>query len=441
MILFFKSLYGRDAFRRYFFNTSWLIFEKILRIFTGLFVGIWVARYLGPEQFGLLSYAQSFVFLFSATATLGLDAIVTRELIKDQSKRDILLGTAFFLKLFAAVITILLLFLIVRFTINDYYSKSLVMVIASAMVFHSFYVIDFYFRSKVLAKFVVFSQLISLCVSSLIKIAFILCQASLMAFAVIVIFDSFVLSMSYIFFYKNYRLEIKLWKFDKETAYSLLRDSWPLIFSGIAISFYMRIDQVMIKEMLSSEAVGQYAVAVKLSEVWLFITVAVTNSLYPAIVNAKKKSEYKYKLSILNLYRLLVLLSISISLLIFFSSKQIVLITFGNQYSQSITLLQLYVWSIIFVFLNNASWNWYITENLQRLATIKLFIGAFLNIILNYLFIKRYGLIGAVYATLVSYSFSTYFGNLLFKKTFENFVLQTKALYSFYKIKGFINDI
>jgi O-antigen/teichoic acid export membrane protein len=83
---------------RYFANTSWLFGEKILRMIVGLFVGIWVARYLGPEQFGLLSYAQSFVGLFTAIATLGLDGIVVRELVKDPSRRDELIGTAFWLK-------------------------------------------------------------------------------------------------------------------------------------------------------------------------------------------------------------------------------------------------------------------------------------------------------------------------------------------------------
>ena len=68
---------------KYFKNTSWLFAEKILRMVVGLLVGVWVARYLGPEQFGLLSYALSFVGLFSIVATFGLDEIVVRELVKN----------------------------------------------------------------------------------------------------------------------------------------------------------------------------------------------------------------------------------------------------------------------------------------------------------------------------------------------------------------------
>lgn len=98
-------------------NTSWLMGEKILRMFMGLFVGIWVARYLGPEQFGLLSYAQSFVFLFTAIATLGLDSIVVRELVRNGSQRDILLGTSFALKLAGSLFVLPFLWIAVQFTI------------------------------------------------------------------------------------------------------------------------------------------------------------------------------------------------------------------------------------------------------------------------------------------------------------------------------------
>ena len=109
LFLYFRNLWHHSGFRRYFANTAWLFAEKILRMVVGLFVGVWVARYLGPAKFGLLSYAQSFVALFGAIATLGLDGIVVRELVKDESKRDVLLGTSFVLKLIGAFLVFLVL--------------------------------------------------------------------------------------------------------------------------------------------------------------------------------------------------------------------------------------------------------------------------------------------------------------------------------------------
>ena len=133
----------------------------------GLFVGIWIARYLEPEQFGLFSYAQSFVGLFTAFATLGLDGIVVRELVKGESRRDILLGTVFWLKLIGAFLVLIFLAIAVNFTSNDHYTNKFIFIIASATIFQSFNVVDFYFQSKVLSKYVVFANIISLLFTSI----------------------------------------------------------------------------------------------------------------------------------------------------------------------------------------------------------------------------------------------------------------------------------
>ena len=133
-----KSLRYHDGFMKYFKNTSWLFGEKILRMITALFIGVWVTRYLGPEKFGLLSYAQSFVALFSPFAALGLDGIVSRELIKRESNSDIILGTSFWLKLFGAIISILIIYSSLKITSNYNETKSLVFIIASANLFQSF---------------------------------------------------------------------------------------------------------------------------------------------------------------------------------------------------------------------------------------------------------------------------------------------------------------
>jgi len=193
----------------------------------------------------------------------------------------------------------------------------------------------------------------------------------------------------------------------------------------------------MIKEMLGAEEVGWYAVAVIFSDVWLFITVAITNSLFPAIIKAKEFSQELFEDRMIKLYRFLILISLIISIIIFLLSENLVLLLFGEQYFQTIEILQLYIWSIIFVFLNNLAWKWYIVEKLQKIAFMRLTLGAIVNIILNLFLIPMFGLKGAVYATLLSYSVATYFGNLISPKTMPNFKMQTYAIFTFYKVKSF----
>ena len=189
--------------------------------------------------------------------------------------------------------------------------------------------------------------------------------------------------------------------------------------------------------MLGAEQVGLYAAAVRLSDVWLFITVIITNSLFPAIVSAKAVSQKLFEDRIVKLYQLLVSISLVISILMFVFSEKIVLLTFGNDYTKAIDILQLYIWSIIFVFLNNGSWKWYLVENLQKIATIRLSIGALVNVALNLFLVPICGLTGAVYATLISYITATYFGNLIMPKTRVNFKMQTYALLTFYQARHF----
>ena len=191
----------------------------------GLFVGVWVARYLGPERYGLLSYAQSFVGLFGAIATLGLDGIVVRELVKDESKRNLLLGTAFLLKLFGAIMVLIVLAIAIKFTSNNQFANILIFIIGSATIFQSFNVIDLYFQSKVISRYVVFTNMVSLAMSSIIKIGLILYQASLIAFAVMVLFDSIILALGYLYFYLKNDLSFRDWRFDKRVAVALLKDS------------------------------------------------------------------------------------------------------------------------------------------------------------------------------------------------------------------------
>ena len=243
-------------------------------------------------------------------------------------------------------------------------------------------------------------------------------------------FDSFILACGFIYFYikKNLKFKIKNLKLKIKTATSLLKDSWPLIISGIAISIYMKIDQVMIREMMNVEAVGQYVAAVRLSEAWYYIPMVIVASLFPAIVNAKKQSEELYYSRIQKLYDFMVWTAIAIALPITFLSDRIVELLYGTQYNQAGSVLEIHIWTGVFVFAGVASSKWLLSENLQIFSTINTFIGVIINIGLNYFLIPRIGIEGAAWATLGSYFIAAYLSLLLWKKTRINFINLSKTL-------------
>jgi len=431
-----KSLKDHEGFMKYFKNTSWLFGEKILRMIVGLFVGIWVARYLGPEQFGLFSYAQSFVALFSAVATLGLDSIVVRELVKNESRADELIGTAFWLKLMGAIVVLLLLAIAVNFTSNDTFTNSLIFIIASATIFQSFNVVDMFFQAKVMSKYVVFANVISLLLSSVVKICLIMIEAPLIWLAWSVLFDSFVLACGYVYWFTqaNYKNFFKTISFNFGVAKALLKDSKFIVFSSVVLMIQSRIDQVMIKSFIGSEEVGYYSVAMKLIESFGFIPMMLKNSLYPAIQNVRNKSVQLYQNRLLNFYRLNFLLFLAVAIPIYLFSEQIVVTLFGIAYQPAGVLLSLMAIRLFFANMGVSRGAFILSENLLKFSFITMLVGTLVNIGLNYIWIPNYGSKGAIIATIVSFFVTTYLFDIFYYKTRENVLLQIKSIFTFYKI-------
>ncbi|SVB13288.1 uncharacterized protein METZ01_LOCUS166142, partial [marine metagenome] len=392
-----------------------------------------VARYLGPERFGLLSYALSFVGIFVALATLGLDEVVVRELIKTPEQREKILGTSFLLKLVGTLLMWAAILVAIPLTENDLQTNILIIIIAFGTVFQAFNVIDLNFQAKVKSKYVVHAQFVQLIISSIVKIILVVNEAPLIWFASVYSLDVIVLAMGLVFAYLYNGDNIFSWKWSFETSKYLLHDSWPLILAGVVISVYMKIDQVMIKEMLGAKEVGLYAAAVKLSEAWYFIPMAIASSLFPAIINAKVYQKEVYYQRLQKLYDLMVWIAIAIALPTTFLSTLVVEFLYGKEYLGSSSVLIIHIWTAVFVFLGVASSKYLLAENFIKKTFYRTFIGALLNIIMNYYLIGIIGIQGAAISTLVSHFFAAYFYDILDKDLRIMFIMKTKSLF-FYSL-------
>lgn len=416
------------GFRRYFANTSWMLAEQILRMLAGLLVGIWVARFLGPAQFGVFSYAIAFAALFGSLAKLGLDSIVIRDLVRNAARLDLYMGTVFWLKMLGATIMLAAMLLALRLTSNDSTTNLYIFIIGSGTLFQSFEVIDFYFQSQVLSRFVSYCRLTQLLISSLLKLYFILVGAELIWFVVVSLIDQVTLAVALYLAYRYRRTGVSLWRFDFRTAKLLLRESWPLVISGLVVTIYMRIDQVMIREILGDEQVGLYSAAVRLSEGWYFVPVIMANSLFPAVVRAKEISLKLYHMRLQRLYTFVVWMAIAFALPMTFLSDWLVVLLYGEAFRAAGPVLMVHVWAGVFVALGVASSSWFVSENLQRLAFYRTLLGAAINVGLNLLFIPAFGMLGAAVATIISQSMAAFFFDLLTKRTRMVFFMKLRTL-------------
>ncbi|SFF94260.1 flippase [Pontibacter chinhatensis] len=409
--------------KKYAHNTGWLFAEQMLRMAAGFLVGLWVARYLGPDQFGIYNYVIAFTSIFAGLAKLGMDEILVRDLVNDPEKEAVYLGTAFWLKLAGAILTIALITFISIISSDDYLTVFYILIISAGIIFQSFEVLDFYFRSKVLTKYVSISKLIQLLVSSLLKVYFVVTGAELFWFVLIALIDQISLALSlYLNFYnRKIKLGLKDYNFfkyfDKSVANRLLHDGWPMILSSLAVMIYLRIDQVMIKNMVGEHVVGIYAAGVRISELFFFIPVIICSSLFPAILNAKRTEQQLFNKRLQQLYTFLTWIAILITIPVAFLSDWIVYVLYGEQFAEAGNILMISIWASIFVFQGTARGYWLVAENLQKYSLIFTSLATLVNVLLNIILIPQYGGIGAAWATLISYSSSAILFPILFKRT------------------------
>jgi polysaccharide transporter, PST family len=420
--------FSKDA-KKIAHNVVWLFGDQILRMGLSLIIGVYVARYLGPENLGTLSYAMALVGIAGPLAGLGLNQIVVRDLVRQEVKRDEVLGTALVLK-FAAALTSFLLVIILTQILqkSDYENQLLIAVIAVGSIFQVFDVIEFWFQSQVKSRHIVTAKLVSLIVTSIAKVFLVFTKAPLIAFACIFPIESILNTLSLIVVYYINGYNIKTWKFRLSYGISALKESWPLLLNTFAVVVYTKIDQVMLQQMVGSESVGIYAVAAKISEVWYFIPSALTASFFPLILEAKQVSEEVYHRKLQQLFLLMALISLSIAFPMTFLSEKLISTLYGDSFSEAGLVLAIHIWSAVFVFLGTAQGPWNISEGLQKLSLTRGLLGGIINIVLNIILIPSYGAIGASIATLVSYAVSNYFSNLFNPRTIIIFKMQTKAI-------------
>jgi PST family polysaccharide transporter len=410
-------------------NTSWLVGEKVFRMSLSLLIGVWVIRYLGPQQYGMYSYALAIVGLLVPLSRMGLPKIAVRNLVCDPSARDKVLGTAFILEVIGGTAVIPLSILIsFLFRSDEKLVLLIVGIISISELLRSFEVIDFWFSSKVQAKYIAIANIISFSIGNLIKAILLLFHASLIYFIAIYTLEFAIMSITFILFYTWKVGSIRNWIFSFGYAKQMLSDGWPLIFSGFVIMIYMKSDQIMIAQMIGDRAVGIYAAAARIAEMWYFVPVALVNSISPSIIQARQNGLGNYHEKLSRFSNILVVLAYFFSIVISIFSPFIVGILYGVEYAESSMILSLYVWSGCFVVLGLIRTTYATAENLTYIPFISTLSGAIVNVGLNIILISKYGAVGAALSTLIAQAIASYLSSFFFTQTRELFFDHTRAL-------------
>lgn len=411
-------------------NSGWLVGYRVFTMLIGIVIIGIIARYFGPEKYGQFSYAQSFVALFTVFSTLGLETLTVKGIIDKDYDEGNILCTSLILRCFGGILLTILASIIIRIIEpNDRNLQLLVLIMSFTMMIKSLEVIEYWIQAYQKAKISSVIRMGAYLITAASKIILIIFNGNLVNYAMIFTLDAVIIGSSLVIAYFKIRQDTSRWKFSLSYAKNILAQSWYLILSGLMITLYMKIDQVMLGSMMTTKAeLGVYSAAVQIANMWYFVPMAVITSFKSVIMSKKKIDERSYMEVVQRLYTVVAWIGIGFGIFIVLFSNLIVKILFGLEYIKAANILSVSIWAGTFAMLGSARSIWLLTEGLQKYTPIYTMVGLIVNVTLNYILIPSMGGYGAAIATLCS-QFSTCIIALTpFKNTRISTIMILKAL-------------
>jgi len=405
-----RTFLEHKSFQKYLSNSVWLLSDFFLRMVVGVFVVFYVARYLGPEKFGVFSYLLAISTFMIAISRLGMEAVLVREIIKKPENELKVMGTAFWMMFLSGLLLYILVICSFFLTLGSGQEDLYLLVLGASSIFTSFYVVEFYFQSQVKAKYATICRSIVLILMSVFKLFLIYREAELFWFFVAGLMDNAILALVFLFsFWRMSKYQMFFRFFCWKEAKNMLASAWPMVLVAIALQAYMRTDQIMIRNMLGAYEVGIYSAAIRISEAWIIMMGAVAVSLLPAIIKLKAGNAVTYRNRMVQLFRLIFWSSVFVAVGVLFFGEQLIILVFGKSYLESASIISLMMWSAVFSSMGSVASRYFNVEGMEKKFALRTVLAALVNAMLNYFLIPIYGIQGAAFATLFSTFFANYF--------------------------------
>lgn len=386
-------------------NAIWIIGGKVMQMILSLFVGILSARYLGPSNYGLISYGSALVSFFMCFCTLGINSIIVKDFFDHPEEQGEAIGSAILMRALSSFCSC---FLIIGVsTLMDYGDWTTVVVVALcsvSLLFHVFDTITYWFQSQYNSKVSAISIFLAYVATSAYKIILLILNKSVFWFAFATALDYMVLGILLLIFYKRYNGP-KLcasWK----TGKRLLSKSYHYIFSGMMVAIYAQTDKLMLKQMLDEEAVGYYAIATAVCSMWTFVLSAIIDSMYPTIIQNFKQDGKTFDKKNRQLYAIVFYVSAFVSVMFLIFGNLVVRILYGQAFMPAVMPLKIITWYTAFSYFGVARNAWMVCNDKQKYLKYIYIFAALLNVGLNIIFIPMWGPSGAAVASLITQIFT-----------------------------------
>ncbi len=417
---------SRPDVRAFASNFGWLVADKLTRLLVAVFVSAWVARYLGPERYGVLAYGLTFVSMFQAVSLLGLDNLVVRDIAAAPGQAHWFLGTSLRLRLISAAAA----YASVGATVavlhrGEPVTAAVILLAGLSIFFQTSDVVDLWFQSQLQSKRTVIAKMLSYLTTTAFKILLISLGAGLPWFAAASAVDTGLAAIGLYASYKLFRTS-EHWFWDAGTARKLLRQSWPLLISSLSILVYMRVSVIYLRETAGSTQVGIYSVGATLSELWYFLPMTIASSLAPIISKKRVEGGDAYKSLLFKVFAGMWGLAFVVAGVNILSARFLVGALYGLQYAASSGIFAIHALTFIPVCIGVTQSIWLINEGRSKLALYQALAGAICALGLNFVLTPRFGAYGAAVATVVSQFCQAFLVNALLAP--DLFRLQCQSL-------------
>ena len=392
---------------------------KVVQALLHMVINMLTARYLGPSNFGLISYAMSVVAFVIPITYLGMDGILVQETVQNPKEEGKVFGTALLMSFASSIacaigVTVFVFFL----NAGDRESVTVCALYSLILLFQALELIRYWFQSHYLSKYVAVISLCAYVAISAYKIFLLATGKSIYWFAVSNAIDHMMIAVALLITYR--KLGGQKLSFSVATARRMLGKSKYYILSGLMVTVFAQTDKIMLNMMIDSAATGYYTAAVTAAGMTSFVFAAIIDSMRPAILQAKTESEECFRQNMRRLYSIIIFLSLAQNIGMTLLAKLIIQILYGESYLPAVSALQIVVWYTTFSYSGPVRDIWILAKEKQRYIWRINLSGAMLNVILNVILIPVWGVNGAAAASLITQFFTNVILGFLLKPIREN---------------------
>lgn len=409
-------------------NASWIIGCKIIQSLINFIIGIITARYLGPSNYGIISYVASVVAFALPLMQLGLKHTIVKEFIHSPGREGEILGTALVINIISSIFCMIGSLAFVMFINAGETETILVCALYSlTLLFQATEMTQYWFQSKLLSKYPSIAALIAYIVVAVYKIYLLVTQKSVVWFAASNVIDYFLISIILIIMYKKaggQRLSLN-WSVGKD----LLSRSKYYIIPSLMVIIFQNTDRIMLKLMIGEAETGYYSAAITCIGITGFVFAAIIDTARPVILEAKEQNLQLYEKRVIQLYSIITCMSLAQSIGMTLLAQPLVYLLYGAEYAKTASILAIAVWYITFGHYGSVRNIWILAENKQKYLTGINVAGASANVILNFCLIPVWGAVGAAVASVITQFFTNVIIGFLFKPIRRNNDLMIKGLH------------